>query len=110
MHVKKGDLVQVMSGNQKGTRGLVLGVDLKNNRVKVEGVRVVKKHVKPAGGQPGRVEEKPAFIPASKVMLIDPKTDTATRIRYQVVDGRKVRVSQKSGTVIDKPFVRAESK
>ncbi|AZB41265.1 50S ribosomal protein L24 [Bacillus sp. FJAT-42376] len=103
MHVKKGDNVMVISGKDKGKQGKVLEAYPKKDRVLVEGVNVVKKHSKPtqANTQGGIVsQESPIHV--SNVMLIDPKSGEPTRIGYKTVDGKKVRVANKSGESLDK--------
>ena len=103
MHVKKGDKVQVISGKDKGKQGVILAAFPKKNRVIVEGVNIVKKHAKPSQANPqGGIITKEAPIHVSKVMPLDPKTGTPTRIGYKIVDGKKVRVAKKSGEVLDK--------
>lgn len=103
MHVKKGDKVQVISGKDKGKQGVILEAYPKKDRVLVEGVNVIKKHSKPSQMNPqGGILTQEAPIHVSNVMPIDPKTGTPTRVGYQVVDGKKVRVAKKSGEVLDK--------
>jgi large subunit ribosomal protein L24 len=103
MHVKKGDKVQVISGKDKGKQGVVLAAFPKKNRVLVEGVNIVKKHAKPTQANPqGGIIEKEAPIHVSNVMTLDPKTGVPTRVGYQLVDGKKVRVAKKSGELLDK--------
>lgn len=105
MHVKKDDLVQVITGKKenKGKQGKVLSVDTKNNRVVVEGVNIVTKHIRPSNVNPeGGIVKKEGPIHASNVMLVDPKTNKPTRVGVEIKDGKKVRVSKKSGTPIDK--------
>jgi large subunit ribosomal protein L24 len=105
MHIKKDDLVQVTTGKKenKGKQGKVLSVDTKNNRVVVEGVNIITKHVRPNNINPeGGIVKKEGPIHASNVMLVDPKTNKPTRVGKEIKDGKKVRVSKKSGTVIDK--------
>lgn len=103
MHVKKGDKVMVISGKDKGKEGIILEAFPKKDRVIVEGVNVVKKHAKPSQANPqGGIIEIEAAIHVSNVMPIDPKTGEPTRVGYQVVDGKKVRVAKKSGEVLDK--------
>lgn len=100
MVVKKGDTVVVISGNYKGKQGTVLKVITKTNRVVVEGVNVVSRHTRPSQANPdGGIIKKEAPIDASNVMLLDPKTNKATRVHFEVKDGKKVRVA-KSGSVI----------
>ena len=101
--IKKDDLVQVITGEAKGSRGKVLEVDVKKNRVKVDGLNVVKRHTKPSQSNPqGGIVEKEAFMHISNVMLIDPKSDTPTRIGASILkDGKKVRIFQKSKEQVD---------
>jgi len=102
MHVKKGDKVRVISGKDKGKTGVILAAYPKENRVLVEGVNIVKKHSKPSQVNPqGGIMSFEAPIHVSNVMPIDPKTGNPTRVGYQTVDGKKVRVA-KSGEVLDK--------
>lgn len=103
MHVKTGDKVKVISGKYKGKEGVILKSFPKQNRVLVEGVNIVKKHQKPSqANQTGGVVEMEAPIHVSNVMLIDPSTGTATRVSYKVENGKKVRVSKRTGEVLDK--------
>ncbi|MDD7183890.1 50S ribosomal protein L24 [Peptostreptococcus porci] len=98
MRVKKGDTVVVIAGKDKGKKGLVLSVDAKKDRVLVEGINVVTKHNKPSQTNPqGGITTKEAPIHISNVMPFDPEAGKGVRVRYEVVDGKKVRVSQKSG-------------
>lgn len=103
MHIKKNDLVQVIAGKDKkeNKQGIVLKVLPKSNRVVVEGVNIVTKHQKSSGDNPGGIIEFEAPINASNVQLICPTTKKPTRIKYGTVEGRKVRVSVKSGKPID---------
>lgn len=101
MHVKKGDKVMVISGKDKGKTGVVLTSFPKKDRVLVEGVNIVKKHMKPNQANPqGGIVSQEAAIHVSNVMLIDPKTGEPTRVGYKVEDGKKVRVAKKSGEII----------
>ena len=103
MNIKKGDQVIVISGEYKGSTGTVQKAFPKINKVIIEGVNVRKKHRKPSQGNPeGSIVDMYAPIDASNVAILDPKTNKATRVGYQVVDGKKVRVAKKSTTVIDK--------
>lgn len=103
MNIKKGDQVIVISGEYKGSTGTVQKAFPKINKVIIEGVNVRKKHRKPSQGNPeGLIVDMYAPIDASNVAILDPKTNKATRVGYQVVDGKKVRVAKKSNTVIDK--------
>lgn len=98
MRVKKGDTVVVISGKDKGKKGLVLAVDPKKDRVLVEGVNIVTKHNKPSQINPqGSITTKEAYIHISNVMPFDAEAGKGVRVRYEVKDGKKVRVSVKSG-------------
>ncbi|WP_283618282.1 50S ribosomal protein L24 [Ligilactobacillus hohenheimensis] len=102
MFVKKNDKVKVIAGKDKGTEGVVEQVIPAANRVVVKGVNIVKKHQKPSNANPnGGIIEVEAPIDASNVMLIDSKDGKPTRVGYKVVDGKKVRVSKKSGETLD---------
>ena len=99
--LKKGDTVVVVAGKDKGKKGAVLNVDVKNDKVVVEGVNVITKHQKPnAMNQQGGIINKEASIHISNVMPFDSETGKGTRVRHEVKDGKKVRVSVKSGKEI----------
>ena len=104
MHVKKNDIVVVISGNSKGKEGKVLKVFPEKNRVIVEGVNIMKRHTRPTQNNPqGGVVQKEAPIHSSNVMLKDPKSGEKTRVGYSrakdSVTGKKkvMRIAQKSG-------------
>ncbi|WP_423363727.1 50S ribosomal protein L24 [Mycoplasma sp. P36-A1] len=102
MHVKTGDLVQVIAGKDKGKQGKILKVITKENRVIVEGVNIITKHLKPSNVNPdGGVVKTEGKIHASNVMILDPKTNEPTRFNKEIKDGKKVRISKKTGNVID---------
>ena len=98
--LKKGDRVIVVAGADKGKQGEVLEVFPAKNRAIVEDVNIVKKHQKPTQDNPGGINEIPAPVHLSNLMLVDPKTGEATRIGRKVVDGKLVRYSKKSGEII----------
>lgn len=100
LHIKKGDRVVVIAGSYKGSQGEVLEVLPEKNRAVVENVNMVKKHSKPANNQPGGINEIPAPVHISNLMLIDPKTGQPTRTGRKEVDGKNVRYSKKSGEII----------
>jgi large subunit ribosomal protein L24 len=100
--IRKGDRVMVISGKDRGKTGLVMEVRPREQRVIVEGLNIVKRHTKPRPpNEPGGVIEKPAPIHLSNVALIDPRDNRPTRVRMQEVDGRRVRVSARSGEKLD---------
>jgi len=103
MKIKKNDTVIVLVGSEKdkGKKGRVLDVDAAKNRLLVEGIRIVKRHTKPNAASPnGGIIEKEAYIHASNVALVDPKSGTATRVGRKEVNGELVRYAKKSGEVI----------
>ena len=103
MFVKKGDKVRVIAGKDKGVEALVVTALPKVNKVVVEGVNIVKKHQKPNQAAPqGGILEVEAPIHVSNVMVIDPSNGEATKVAFKEVDGKKVRVSKKTGEVLDK--------
>jgi large subunit ribosomal protein L24 len=102
LKIKKGDKVVVIAGKDKGRGGEVLRVLPKENRVLVQGVNMMKRHTKPAMGQPGGIVEREAALHVSNVSHVDPKDSKPTRIGYKTLDdGRKVRFAKRSGEVID---------
>ena len=101
--IRKGDDVVVLSGRDKGKRGTVLQI-IENNRILVDNVNVIKKHVKPNPnrGETGGIIQKEAPIQISNVALFNPNTNKADRVGYKVLeDGRKVRVFKSDGEVAD---------
>jgi len=101
--LRKGDDVVVLSGRDKGKRGTVLQI-IENNRILVDDVNVIKKHVKPNPnrGETGGIIEREAPIQISNVALFNPNTNKADRVGYKVLeDGRKVRVFKSDGEVAD---------
>jgi large subunit ribosomal protein L24 len=103
--LQKGDLVVVISGKDKGKKGKVMRLFKEENRVIVEGVNLVKRHMKPNPRmQQGGILEREQPLAASNVMLVDPSTGKGTRIRVKTDDkGVKIRVAAKSGEEIPPP-------
>jgi len=101
MKVKKGDTVQVITGNDVGKTGRVIKVFLNRDRVVVEGVNLVKKHARPTQDTPqGGIIEKEATIHISNVMMV--AAGKPTRLGYKTLeDGRKVKFAKKTGEVIN---------
>ncbi|MDI3316684.1 MAG: 50S ribosomal protein L24 [Bacillota bacterium] len=104
LSVRKGDLVQVLSGKDAGKRGKILRTLPRLRRVVVEGVNVAKKHRKPTPQvMQGGIVEQENPIDASNVMLVCPHCDRPTRVAHRVLDdGRKVRTCKRCGEVIDR--------
>lgn len=103
--IRKNDTVLVRAGRDRGKRGRVLRVLPDKGRVVVEGVNLIKRHTRPNPQKniKGGIVEREAPIHASNVMLLDPDTNEPTRIGYKfLADGHKVRISRKSGAVVDK--------
>ena len=101
MKIKKGDTVQVITGNDKGKIGRVIKVFLDSDRVVVEGVNMVKKHARPTQDNPqGGIMEKEATIHISNVMIV--AGGKPTRIGYKTLeDGRKVKIAKITGDIIN---------
>jgi large subunit ribosomal protein L24 len=101
MKIKKGDTVMSVSGKDKGKTGTILKVLPKVGKVIVEGFGIVKRHRKPlAAGQSGRIVEMERPIDASNVMVMDPKEKKPTRVKRVMKDGKLVRTTHKSDTVL----------
>ena len=101
MKVKKGDTVQVLSGNDKGKKGEVLEVIPKDSKVVVKGVNVRKKHIKPRKqGEEGGIISVECAINSSKVNVVCPKCGKSTRVEYKIENDKKVRVCKKCGAII----------
>jgi len=102
LHIKKGDTVKVIAGNEKGSTGKVLMVDPKKQRALVEGVNMVSKHTKPSAGSPqGGIVKKEASVHVSNLMVMDAKGNPSRVGRKLDSDNKLVRYSKKTGEVID---------
>ena len=100
MKIKKGDTVKVITGKDKDKEGKVISVDVKKGKVVVEGVNMITKHSKPSQSNPnGGIVQREAAIDVSNVMLVH--NGKATRVGFEVKDGKKVRVAKATGAVID---------
>ncbi len=103
MKIKKNDKVKVISGKDKGKTGVVLRVDRKTERVLVEGISIIKKHLKPTQSNPeGGIVKKPAPIHVSNVALVigNKKSESITKVGYKIVDNKKVRYAKKTNEVL----------
>ncbi len=100
--IKKNDSVMIIAGKERGKVGKVIRVQPNEDRAVVERLNMVKRHVKPRGPQDsGGILEKEASIHLSNLMLVDPQDGRPTRVGFKVVDGRKMRVSRRTGNVLD---------
>ena len=98
MHIKTGDTVIVLSGDDKGVKGKVIAASPKEGKVIVEKVNMIHKHVKPRRqGETGGIVDAEGAIYASKVALYCSKCDKGVRAKTQIVDGKKIRVCAKCG-------------
>ena len=103
LKVRRDDQVLVISGKDRGKTGRVLRVDPKAERVYVEGLNIVKRHQRPRPGStdPGGVIEKEGPIHISNVMLLDPQDNKPTRVGISREDGKRFRVSRRTGKHLD---------
>jgi large subunit ribosomal protein L24 len=99
--VKKNDIVQVLTGKDKGRTGKILKLIPSEARIIVEGVNIVKRHTKPSMGNEGGIVTKESTIHVSNVALLDPTSGKPTRVGYKIENGTKTRVAKKSGAVIE---------
>ncbi len=101
IHVKSGDKVVITSGKDKGKVSSVKKVITSENKVIVEGANIVTKAKRAQGGEQGGLIKMEAAMDSSKVMLYCPACEKATRIKYDVVDNKKVRICKKCGEKLD---------
>ena len=99
--IKKGDQVVVTTGRDKGRRGEVIEVRRTESRVLVQGCNIVKRHTRATQTNPGGIINKEAPLHISNVSLIDPDSGQATRVGYEVKDGKKIRIARRSGKALD---------
>lgn len=102
--IKKNDLVLVLTGKSKGTKGKVLKVVADGKKVYVEGANLIKKHVRPNpnANERGGIIEKEAAIAISNVALVDPTTQKAAKVGVRTLeDGRKVRYFKATNELVD---------
>ena len=100
--IRKGDLVHVITGDDRGKQGKVIAIKDEGRRVRVEKVRMQKRHLKPGrkGARAGGIIDQEGFIAVSNVMLVDPATSKPGRTRVDVRDGERVRVFTGSGDAV----------
>ena len=101
MRIKKDDTVVVITGKDKGKTGKVLRAMPKENKVVVQGVNMQTKQARATRKAPAEIKHMEGPIDASNVMLYDSKTKQGVRVGYKIENGKKVRVSKKTGAVID---------
>ena len=102
LHIRKGDTVLVIAGDDKGKKGKVLEVFIEKNRAVVEGINIVTKHTKPSAGKPeGGLKKTEAALHVSNLQLVDPASGKATRVGRKLDDKNKLqRYSKKTGEFI----------
>ena len=101
LHIKKDDVVVVLSGDSKGVRGKVIAASPEEGKAIVEGANIVSKHTKARRkGEKSQIVKTEGAIYACKVALYCPKCDKAVRSKVKVVDGKKIRVCAKCGAEI----------
>ena len=102
LHVKTGDTVKVIAGDERGKTGRITAVNIEKQKVTIEGLNLVTKHSKPSAKNPqGGITKIEAPIHASNVALVDPKSGETTRVgRRKNSEGKSERYSKKSGEVI----------
>lgn len=105
--IRKGDLVEVVAGADRGKQGRVLAVDRSVRRVRVDKVRMQKRHLKPgrAGAQQGGIVEDEGYIDLSNVMLVNPADNKPSRVRIEEREGKRVRVFTRDGSDVPEPVV-----
>lgn len=100
--IRKNDSVMIMAGKDRGKVGKVIRVHPSEERAVVERLNMAKRHVKPRTPQDtGGILEKEASIHLSNLMFVDPQDGRPTRVGFKVVDGRKSRISRRTGNVLD---------
>lgn len=102
LHIRKGDTVQVIAGDDKGKTGKVLEIIASKNRAVVEGIAIVTKHTKPSAGKPeGGIKRTEGTINISNLMLIDPASGKPTRVGRKLnAEGKLQRYAKKTGEII----------
>jgi len=104
--ILRGDLVSVTTGRDKGKQGLVKKVLRHKNKLVVEGVNIIKKHVKKSPQNPGSIVKKESTIHYSNVKLICPETGKTTKIKYGYTnDRKKIRIAKRTNKVIPRPEI-----
>jgi len=104
IRLRKGDLVEVLTGKDRKKRGKILEVDRRTGRVVVQGVQMIKRHTRPNPQRniKGGIAEREGSVHASNVMVVASENNKRSRLGSKVVDGERVRVAIKTGEVLDK--------
>ena len=104
MKIRKGDLVQVITGADSGKQGRVMALDVARRKVRVEGVRMQKRHLRPGrrGARQGGIVEQEGYVDASNVMLVN-GDGKVSRVRVEEQDGKRVRVFARGGDLVPEP-------
>lgn len=102
LHIRRGDTVKILAGDDRGKEGKVLEVNREKRRALVEGVNMMTKHTKPSAGKPeGGITKVESFIHVSNLMLIDPASGKPTRVGRKLNEkGKLQRYSKKTGEII----------
>ena len=101
MKIKKGDIVKMLSGKDRGKTGKVLRIAPVESRIAVEGLNLIKKHLRPRKqGEKGQIATIPALVSVSKALLVCGKCGKATRVGHAISEGRKYRICKKCGSEI----------
>lgn len=108
MKLHTGDTVVVITGKDKGKTGKILRVLSEQGRLVVEGVNMRTRHVRKTRERPGQIIRYEASFHVSNVMLLDSKTKKPARVGYQIKDGKKIRISKRSGDTIEKGVKRTK--
>ena len=98
--VKKGDQVVVITGRDKGKKGEILEVLRSESRVRVQGINMVKRHRRATQTDAGGIISMEAPLHISNVAHVDPESGVATRIGFEVKDGKKIRIARRSGKAL----------
>lgn len=98
LSIRKGDLVEILSGDDKGRQGKVIEVDARKGRVKIEGINMVKRHERASGARnPGGIIDKPAFMDSSNVMFVCPRCSRPSRVSWERRGEKRIRVCKSCG-------------
>ncbi len=102
LHIRKGDTVKVISGNERGKTGKVVSVLIGESKAVIEGLNIISKHTKPSAANPNvGIDKKEAPIHVSNLMLVDPATGNPTKVGRKLDDkGKLQRYSKKTGEII----------